>query len=157
MTIFSRYVFRQTGGALLLILLSLTGIVWISLALRELNVVTSMGQSALTLIKMTTLGAAELHGHHRAVRAADRRDSHAEPPEQRQRDHRAHGVGRDRLDDHASRCALPLDGRGCSCRSSTTSHAVEPAAAARDHGPGAHRPLDPGHPARPLLEPRDRV
>jgi lipopolysaccharide export system permease protein len=56
MTIFSRYVFRQTTGALLLVLLSLTGIVWISLALRELNVVTSDGQSALTLIKMTTLG-----------------------------------------------------------------------------------------------------
>lgn len=56
MTIFSRYVFRQTSGALLLVLLSLTGIVWISLALRELNVVTSHGQSALTLIKMTTLG-----------------------------------------------------------------------------------------------------
>ncbi|WP_295559134.1 LPS export ABC transporter permease LptF [uncultured Hyphomicrobium sp.] len=56
MTIFSRYVFRQTSSALLLVLLSLTGIVWISLALRELNVVTSHGQSALTLIKMTTLG-----------------------------------------------------------------------------------------------------
>jgi lipopolysaccharide export system permease protein len=56
MTIFSRYVFRQTSGALLLVLLSLTGIVWISLALRELNVVTGQGQSALTLIKMTTLG-----------------------------------------------------------------------------------------------------
>jgi lipopolysaccharide export system permease protein len=56
MTIFSRYVFRQTTSALLLVLLSLTGIVWISLALRELNVVTSDGQSALTLIKMTTLG-----------------------------------------------------------------------------------------------------
>jgi lipopolysaccharide export system permease protein len=56
MSIFSRYVFRQAGGALLLILLSLSGIVWISLALRELNVVTSMGQSAFTLFKMTTLG-----------------------------------------------------------------------------------------------------
>jgi len=56
MSIFSRYVFRQAGGALLLILLSLSGIVWISLALRELNVVTSMGQTALTLLKMTTLG-----------------------------------------------------------------------------------------------------
>src|SRR5690606_26745538 len=56
MTIFSRYVFRQTSSALMLVLLSLTGIVWISLALRELNVVTSHGQSALTLIKMTTLG-----------------------------------------------------------------------------------------------------
>lgn len=56
MRIFSRYVFRQTSSALLLVLLSLTGIVWISLALRELNVVTSLGQSALTLITMTTLG-----------------------------------------------------------------------------------------------------
>ena len=56
MTIFTRYVFRQTASALLLVLLSLTGIVWISLALRELNVVTSQGQSALTLIEMTTLG-----------------------------------------------------------------------------------------------------
>lgn len=56
MTIFSRYVFRQTTSALMLVLLSLTGIVWISLALRELNVVTGDGQSALTLIKMTTLG-----------------------------------------------------------------------------------------------------
>ncbi len=56
MSIFSRYVFRQAGGAVLLILLSLSGIVWISLALRELNVVTSMGQSALTLFEMTTLG-----------------------------------------------------------------------------------------------------
>jgi len=56
MKIISRYVFRQTTGALLLVLLSLTGIVWISLALRELNVVTSLGQSAVTLIKMTTLG-----------------------------------------------------------------------------------------------------
>jgi lipopolysaccharide export system permease protein len=56
MTIFSRYVFRQTSSALMLVLLSLTGIVWISLALRELNVVTSHGQSALTLIQMTTLG-----------------------------------------------------------------------------------------------------
>jgi lipopolysaccharide export system permease protein len=56
MKIFSRYVFRQTSSALLLVLLSLTGIVWISLALRELNVVTGHGQSALTLIEMTTLG-----------------------------------------------------------------------------------------------------
>lgn len=56
MRIFSRYVFRQTSGALMLVLLSLTGIVWISLALRELNVMTSYGQGAFTLIKMTTLG-----------------------------------------------------------------------------------------------------
>jgi lipopolysaccharide export system permease protein len=56
MTIFSRYVFRQAGGALLIVLLSLSGMVWIALALRQLNVVTSLGQSALTLLEMTTLG-----------------------------------------------------------------------------------------------------
>lgn len=55
MTIISRYILRQTSGALLIVLLSLTGIVWISLALRELNVVTAKGQSAITLIQMTTL------------------------------------------------------------------------------------------------------
>jgi len=55
MTIFERYVFRQAGGALLIILLSLSGIVWVALALRQLNVVTSQGQDAWMLFKMTTL------------------------------------------------------------------------------------------------------
>jgi lipopolysaccharide export system permease protein len=56
MTIFSRYLLGQAWGAFILVLLSLSGIVWISLALRELNVVTTQGQSALTLLAMTTLG-----------------------------------------------------------------------------------------------------
>ncbi len=60
MTIFSRYVFRQAAGALLLILLSLAGVVWIAIALRQLNVVTSQGQDAWTLIKMTTLALPNL-------------------------------------------------------------------------------------------------
>jgi lipopolysaccharide export system permease protein len=55
MTIFERYVFRQAGGALLIILFSLSAIVWVALALRQLNVVTSQGQSAWMLFKMTTL------------------------------------------------------------------------------------------------------
>jgi len=55
MTIFERYVFRQAGGALLIILFSLSGIVWVALALRQLNVVTSQGQDAWMLFKMTTL------------------------------------------------------------------------------------------------------
>ena len=55
MRIFSRYVFRQAAGAFLLILLSLSGIVWIALALRQLNVVTSQGQDTWMLIRMTTL------------------------------------------------------------------------------------------------------
>jgi lipopolysaccharide export system permease protein len=60
MTIFERYVFRQAGGALLIILLSLSGIVWVALALRQLNVVTSQGQDVLTLMKMTTLALPNL-------------------------------------------------------------------------------------------------
>ena len=60
MTIFSRYVFRQAAGAVLLILLSLAGVVWIAIALRQLNVVTSQGQDAWMLIKMTTLALPNL-------------------------------------------------------------------------------------------------
>lgn len=60
MTIFERYVFRQAGGALLIILLSLSSIVWVALALRQLNVVTSQGQDVLTLVKMTTLALPNL-------------------------------------------------------------------------------------------------
>ncbi len=60
MSIISRYVFRQAAGSLLLILLSLSGIVWIALALRQLNVVTSQGQDAWMLIKMTTLALPNL-------------------------------------------------------------------------------------------------
>jgi lipopolysaccharide export system permease protein len=60
MTIFGRYVFRQTAGALLLILLSLSGVVWIGLALRQLNLITSQGQDTWTFIKMTTLALPNL-------------------------------------------------------------------------------------------------
>lgn len=60
MTIFARYTFRQAAGALALILGSLSGIVWIALALRQLNVVTSQGQDAWLLLKMTTLALPNL-------------------------------------------------------------------------------------------------
>ena len=60
MTIFGRYVFRQASGALLLILLSLSGVVWISLALRQLNLVTSKGQDAWVFLVMTTLALPNL-------------------------------------------------------------------------------------------------
>lgn len=59
-TIFSRYVFRQAGGAVLLILLSLSGVVWIALALRQLNLVTTQGQETLVFIKMTLLALPNL-------------------------------------------------------------------------------------------------
>jgi lipopolysaccharide export system permease protein len=60
MTIFERYVFRQAGSALLIILLSLTSVVWVALALRQLNVVTSQGQDVWMLIRMTTLAVPNL-------------------------------------------------------------------------------------------------
>ncbi len=60
MSIFSRYVFRQAAGALILILSSLAGIVWIALALRQLNVVTTQGQDAWALFQMTTLALPNL-------------------------------------------------------------------------------------------------
>lgn len=60
MSTFSRYLLRQVAGALLLILLSLSGIVWIALALRELDLVTSEGQDAWVFVVMTTLALPNL-------------------------------------------------------------------------------------------------
>ena len=59
-SILSRYIFRQAAGAVLLILLSLTGVVWIALALRQLNLVTTQGQDAWLFIKMTLLALPNL-------------------------------------------------------------------------------------------------
>ena len=59
-SILSRYIVRQAAGAVLLILLSLTGVVWIALALRQLNLVTSQGQDTWLFIKMTFLALPNL-------------------------------------------------------------------------------------------------
>jgi lipopolysaccharide export system permease protein len=55
MRILSRYVFRQAAGALLLILVSLTGVVWIAVALRQLELMTTQGQDVLRFLAMTAL------------------------------------------------------------------------------------------------------
>ena len=60
MSIFGRYVFGQAFAAMTLILLSLCGVVWIALALRQLKLVTSKGQDTLTLLTMTTLAVPNL-------------------------------------------------------------------------------------------------
>ena len=49
MGILSRYVFRQTAGALVLILVSLTGVTWIAVALRQLELMTTQGQDVAAL------------------------------------------------------------------------------------------------------------
>ena len=54
MRIVSRYVFRQASGALLMVLLSLTGITWIGVALRQLELMTNQGQDVWRFLAMTT-------------------------------------------------------------------------------------------------------
>jgi lipopolysaccharide export system permease protein len=60
MRLFARYLFGQAATALTLILLSLTGVVWIATALKQLNVVTGEGQEAWQFIKMTLLAIPNL-------------------------------------------------------------------------------------------------
>src|ERR1700674_1931663 len=55
MRILSRYLFRQSAGALLLILVSLTSVTWIAVALRQLELMTTQGQDVLRFLAMTTL------------------------------------------------------------------------------------------------------
>lgn len=55
MDVFGRYVFRQIAASFLLIIVSLTLIVWLTLALRELNLLTSQGQGILLFLQMTAL------------------------------------------------------------------------------------------------------
>src|SRR5262245_61127814 len=55
MRIVSRYVLRQASGALLLVLLSLTGITWIGVALRQLELMTNQGQDVWRFLAMTLL------------------------------------------------------------------------------------------------------
>jgi lipopolysaccharide export system permease protein len=50
-----RYIFRTTFGAFLLILLSLTGIIWITHALREIDLITNQGQTILVFLGITGL------------------------------------------------------------------------------------------------------
>src|SRR5262245_11663855 len=55
MDIIGRYIFCQTASALTLILITLTLIVWMTSALRELSLVTSQGQSMLVFLTITSL------------------------------------------------------------------------------------------------------
>ena len=50
-----RYIFRTTLGAFLLVLISLTTVIWITQALRDIDVMTSQGQTILVFLSMTAL------------------------------------------------------------------------------------------------------
>jgi lipopolysaccharide export system permease protein len=49
------YIFRTTLGAFLLILISLTGVIWLATALRDLDLMTSQGQTILVFLGITSL------------------------------------------------------------------------------------------------------
>jgi lipopolysaccharide export system permease protein len=60
MTLFGRYMLRQVTNAFLVILLTLTAVVWLATALRELNLITSQGQGILLFFQMTLLSLPSL-------------------------------------------------------------------------------------------------
>src|SRR5215468_2578050 len=52
---FDRYIFRTTFGAFLLVLISLTTVIWLTHALREIDLMTSQRQTVLTFVGITGL------------------------------------------------------------------------------------------------------
>jgi lipopolysaccharide export system permease protein len=49
------YIFRTTLGAFLLIVISLTAVIWLATALRDLDLMTSQGQTLLVFVGITSL------------------------------------------------------------------------------------------------------
>ncbi len=60
MDIIGRYIFRQTATALAMILITLTLIVWMATALREIALVTNQGQSIFVFLTLTSLAMPNL-------------------------------------------------------------------------------------------------
>lgn len=56
----ARYIFRQTASALIMILVSLTLIVWLTSLLRDLKLLTSQGQTFILFMKITALALPKL-------------------------------------------------------------------------------------------------
>ena len=50
-----RYVFRTCFGAFLLVLISLTAVIWLTHALRDIDLITSQGQTILVFVGITGL------------------------------------------------------------------------------------------------------
>ncbi len=60
MSLFNRYMFRQVSNAFLIILLTLTSVVWLATALKELDLITSQGQGLWLFMQMTMLSLPSL-------------------------------------------------------------------------------------------------
>jgi len=51
----SRYIFRTTFGAFLVVLVSLTAVIWVTQALRDLDLMTNQGQTIVVFVGITGL------------------------------------------------------------------------------------------------------
>jgi lipopolysaccharide export system permease protein len=51
----SRYIFRTTLGAFLVVLISLTTVIWVTQALRDIDIMTNQGQTILVFVGITSL------------------------------------------------------------------------------------------------------
>jgi lipopolysaccharide export system permease protein len=51
----SRYIFRTTLGAFLIVLVSLTAVIWVTQALRDIDIMTNQGQTILVFVGITGL------------------------------------------------------------------------------------------------------
>ena len=50
-----RYIFRTTIGAFLIVLVTLTAVIWVTQALRDIDIVTSQGQTIIVFVGITGL------------------------------------------------------------------------------------------------------
>lgn len=55
MSSISRYIFRSTFGAFALVLVSLTAVIWVTQALRDIDIMTNQGQTILVFVGITGL------------------------------------------------------------------------------------------------------
>ena len=59
-SLFGRYVFRQVANAFVIILLTLTSIVWLATALKQLDLIVSQGQGFILFLQITVLSLPSL-------------------------------------------------------------------------------------------------
>jgi lipopolysaccharide export system permease protein len=55
MKLIERYIFRRAAGAFVLTLMALAGVVWVTQALRQMNIITAKGAALLVFFEITAL------------------------------------------------------------------------------------------------------
>ena len=150
MTSIDRYIFRTTFGAFALILISLTAFIWITQALREIDLMTNQGPDHPGLHRHDRPAHSGPGADHRADRPDDRGDLRAQQVQRRFGIHH-HERGRDVVLARV-RAVLRGCGRGFppGGRDQRLCRAQGPARAAQLGRQGARRPRHHHHAARAL-------